>query len=107
MQVLYDFSGEPGSAELTITAGQTLTVTRRDVGEGWWEGANEQGKTGLFPAAYVEVQSWLYHSTLYIRKFLFEYRFMFGEGGGRENTLNQKYGKGPTLSILTLWVTVF
>lgn len=57
MQVLYDFSGEPGSAELTITAGQTLTVIRRDVGEGWWEGANEQGKTGLFPAAYVEVCS--------------------------------------------------
>ncbi|XP_071440227.1 sorting nexin lst-4 [Hetaerina americana] len=51
---LYDFDGEPGSAELTIRTGQVLRVTRRDVGEGWWEGTNEQGRTGLFPAAYVE-----------------------------------------------------
>lgn len=53
-KALYDFSGEPNTAELTITAGEVLTVTRKDVGEGWWEGTNLQGKTGLFPAAYVE-----------------------------------------------------
>lgn len=53
-RALYDFHGEPNTAELTITSGEVLTVTRKDVGEGWWEGSNLQGKTGLFPAAYVE-----------------------------------------------------
>jgi sorting nexin-9/18/33 len=55
VQALYDFKGEPGSAELSIVAGEVLTVTRQDVGEGWWEGTNQKGQTGLFPAAYVEV----------------------------------------------------
>lgn len=54
VQALYDFSGEPGSSELSITEGEVLTVTRQDVGEGWWEGTNESGQTGLFPAAYVK-----------------------------------------------------
>ncbi|KAL1110383.1 hypothetical protein AAG570_007914 [Ranatra chinensis] len=54
VQALYDFTGEPGSAELTISAGEVLTVTRQDVGEGWWEGTNQNGQSGLFPAAYVE-----------------------------------------------------
>lgn len=53
-RALYDFKGEPNTAELSITAGETLIVTRKDVGEGWWEGCNSQGQTGLFPAAYVE-----------------------------------------------------
>jgi len=52
--VLYDFVGEPGSSELSVTAGETLLVTRQDVGEGWWEGTSASGRTGLFPAAYVE-----------------------------------------------------
>ncbi|XP_025196815.1 sorting nexin lst-4 [Melanaphis sacchari] len=52
--VLYDFVGEPGSSELSVTAGETLLVSRKDVGEGWWEGTNTSGRTGLFPAAYVE-----------------------------------------------------
>jgi len=47
--------GEPGSSELSVTAGETLLVTRQDVGEGWWEGTSASGRTGLFPAAYVEV----------------------------------------------------
>ena len=55
-QVLYDFEGQPGTAELTIVAGETLTVSNKDVGEGWWEGFNHQGQCGIFPAAYVEVQ---------------------------------------------------
>lgn len=54
VRVLYDFSGEPNTSELTIGAGEVLSVTRTDVGEGWWEGTNAQGRTGLFPAAYVE-----------------------------------------------------
>ena len=55
VKALYDFSGEPNTSELTITTGEVLTITRTDVGEGWWEGTNSAGKTGLFPAAYVEV----------------------------------------------------
>lgn len=51
---LYDFTGEPNTAELSISAGQILTVIRTDVGEGWWEGINESGRSGLFPQAYVE-----------------------------------------------------
>lgn len=52
---MYDFHAEPGSAEIDIVTGEILTVTRKDVGEGWWEGTNQSGQTGLFPAAYVEV----------------------------------------------------
>ncbi|KAK9870356.1 hypothetical protein WA026_006441 [Henosepilachna vigintioctopunctata] len=51
---LYDFTGEPNTAELSISAGQILTVIRTDVGEGWWEGINDNGRSGLFPQAYVE-----------------------------------------------------
>ncbi|KAI5726531.1 hypothetical protein M8J76_004352 [Diaphorina citri] len=54
VQALYDFTAEPGSAEIDIVTGEILTVTRKDVGEGWWEGTNQSGQTGLFPAAYVE-----------------------------------------------------
>lgn len=54
VKVLYDFHGEPNTAEMTVNAGEILTVTRTDVGEGWWEGLNSQGVSGLFPEAYVE-----------------------------------------------------
>lgn len=53
-RALYDFIGEPDSAEMSISAGDILTVTRTDVGEGWWEGLHQNGKSGLFPEAYVE-----------------------------------------------------
>lgn len=52
---LYDFNAQPGSGELSIVAGDTLTITRQDVGEGWWEGINNKGETGLFPEGYVEI----------------------------------------------------
>lgn len=54
-KALYDFSGEPNTAEMSITSGEILTILRQDVGEGWWEGRNAIGKEGLFPAAYVEL----------------------------------------------------
>lgn len=54
VRALYDFSGEPNTSEISIVSGEVLTVTRQDVGEGWWEGTNSRGQTGLFPAAYVE-----------------------------------------------------
>ncbi|KAI8040732.1 hypothetical protein M5D96_006675 [Drosophila gunungcola] len=57
VRAMYDFSGEPGSSELSIATGDVLSVTRSDVGEGWWEGKNARGQVGLFPAAYVEVMS--------------------------------------------------
>uniref|UniRef100_A0A1A9VED9 Sorting nexin n=1 Tax=Glossina austeni TaxID=7395 RepID=A0A1A9VED9_GLOAU len=57
VRVLYEFAGEAGSTEISISVGEILTVTRTDVGEGWWEGKNSRGDIGLFPAAYVEVMS--------------------------------------------------
>ncbi|RWS28411.1 sorting nexin lst-4-like protein [Leptotrombidium deliense] len=57
VKVLYDFQSQPGSGELTIQTDEILTVTRQDVGEGWWEGLNSKGESGLFPAGYVETIS--------------------------------------------------
>lgn len=53
VQALYDFSGEPGTTEMSITSGEILTLLNTEIGEGWWEGKNGKGETGLFPAAYV------------------------------------------------------
>ena len=55
VQALYDFDAQPGTGELSLNSGDILTVTRKDVGEGWWEGTNAKGESGLFPEAYVEV----------------------------------------------------
>lgn len=57
VKALYEFSGEPNSSEISISAGEVLQVTRTDVGEGWWEGKKTNGVVGLFPEAYVEVMS--------------------------------------------------
>lgn len=57
VKALYEFSGEPNSSEISISAGEILQVTRTDVGEGWWEGKKTNGVVGLFPEAYVEVMS--------------------------------------------------
>ncbi|XP_031641115.1 sorting nexin lst-4 [Contarinia nasturtii] len=55
VKALYDFTGEPNTSEISIEAGEVLILTRTDVGEGWWEGTNVRGQTGLFPEAYVEI----------------------------------------------------
>lgn len=55
VQALYAFSGEPNTSEISIESGEILVLTRTDVGEGWWEGTNSKGQTGLFPEAYVEI----------------------------------------------------
>ncbi|XP_026675152.1 sorting nexin lst-4 [Ceratina calcarata] len=55
VRALYDFTGEPGTAELSIIAGEVLTVMRDNVGDGWCEGFNQNGKSGLFPVAYVQI----------------------------------------------------
>lgn len=44
---LYDFVS-------IYSAGEILTVTDTDVGNGWWEGMNSKGQRGIFPASYVE-----------------------------------------------------
>ena len=54
---MYDFDAQPGTGELSINAGDILTVSRTDVGDGWWEGTNARGESGLFPEAYVEVRN--------------------------------------------------
>lgn len=44
--------------KLTLTQqGETIDVTRMDVGGGWWEGMID-GVVGLFPEGYVELVSW-------------------------------------------------
>ncbi|XP_026748285.1 sorting nexin lst-4 isoform X1 [Galleria mellonella] len=53
VQALYDFTGDPGTTEMSIASGEILTLINTDIGEGWWEGRNAKGETGLFPAAYV------------------------------------------------------
>lgn len=40
---------------MSIVAGEILTVMRDNVGDGWCEGYNQKGQSGLFPAAYVQV----------------------------------------------------
>uniref|UniRef100_A0A6G1SCP8 Sorting nexin-33 n=1 Tax=Aceria tosichella TaxID=561515 RepID=A0A6G1SCP8_9ACAR len=53
-RVLFDFPAQPDTSELNIREGEILTVLSKDVGEGWWEGTNDRGERGLFPASYVE-----------------------------------------------------
>ena len=55
VQALYHFQGHPGAGELTLTPGDIYTVTRTDIGDGWLEGKNSRGESGIFPEAYVEV----------------------------------------------------
>lgn len=55
VRVLYDFEGDVSSGELVVYTDEILTVTRTDVGDGWWEGISRDGTRGLFPEAYVEL----------------------------------------------------
>lgn len=53
-KALYDF--EPQAAgEISIWANETVTIINKNVGEGWCEGINSRGETGLFPEDYVEI----------------------------------------------------
>jgi len=54
VRALYDFHAQPGSSELNISQNEVLTVLNKDIGEGWWEGINDRGERGLFPAGFVE-----------------------------------------------------
>ena len=54
VKVLYDFAADPEFGELPVTTGEILTVTNKDVGEGWWYGTNVNGEAGIFPMDYVK-----------------------------------------------------
>uniref|UniRef100_H2ZEV1 Sorting nexin n=1 Tax=Ciona savignyi TaxID=51511 RepID=H2ZEV1_CIOSA len=51
---LYDFDGDVNNGELCFSSGEIITVTNKEVGEGWWEGHKADGTVGLFPETYVE-----------------------------------------------------
>ena len=53
--VLYNFSGLPESGEITLHEGEVVTVKNKNIGEGWWEGVTADGRSGLFPEAYVQL----------------------------------------------------
>ncbi|XP_056322329.1 sorting nexin-18b [Danio aesculapii] len=53
-RALYDFTSEnPG--EISVTENEVLTLCSEEVVDGWLEGTNSRGETGLFPASYVEI----------------------------------------------------
>ncbi|XP_051973283.1 sorting nexin-18-like [Xyrauchen texanus] len=53
-RALYDFISEnPG--EISVTENELLTLCNEEVVDGWLEGTNSRGETGLFPASYVEI----------------------------------------------------
>lgn len=52
-KVLYNFNAET-DCELTIKENEELTVTDKNVGEGWWSARNSTGQSGMIPMSYVE-----------------------------------------------------
>lgn len=52
---IYDFDGIPDNGEISLREGDIVTVLKRDVGDGWWEGMTPSGESGLFPESYVEL----------------------------------------------------
>ncbi|XP_062869970.1 sorting nexin-18b [Trichomycterus rosablanca] len=53
-KALYDFVSEnPG--EISVVENEVLTLYSEDVVDGWLEGTNSRGESGLFPASYVEI----------------------------------------------------
>ena len=55
VKALYDFEAQPENGELNVTTGDIITVTNQDLGDGWWQGTNENGESGFFPEAFVEI----------------------------------------------------
>ena len=53
VEALYDWNAvQPG--DLTMKKGDVITVTRRQEGDGWWEG-ELNAERGYFPSNYVKV----------------------------------------------------
>ena len=53
-KVLYDFEAQTEHGEINIKAGEVVSVTSQDAGEGWYTGTNAKGEHGLFPKDFVE-----------------------------------------------------
>ncbi|XP_038623330.1 sorting nexin-33 isoform X2 [Tachyglossus aculeatus] len=53
-RALYDFQSE-NKEEISIQQGEELVVFSEHSLDGWLQGQNSRGQTGLFPASYVEV----------------------------------------------------
>jgi len=52
---LYDFVAE-NSSEVSLRAGDVITLTRAVAGEDWWSGQLADGSSGLFPSTYVQLK---------------------------------------------------
>lgn len=50
---LHDFDAE-NPDEVSFKAGETIVIVEKDdaYGDGWWQGTNPRGETGLFPFSY-------------------------------------------------------
>ncbi|VDP91900.1 unnamed protein product [Echinostoma caproni] len=52
-RVIYDFSAQ-AEGELSVAAGEEVTITDQSVGAGWWRAQNDFGRDGLVPSSFVE-----------------------------------------------------
>ncbi|KAJ3038122.1 hypothetical protein HK097_003278, partial [Rhizophlyctis rosea] len=52
---LYDYAAEEAN-EVSLQEGERITNIVQ-IDEGWWQGTNSRGETGLFPANYVELEA--------------------------------------------------
>ncbi|PWN42971.1 hypothetical protein IE81DRAFT_322899 [Ceraceosorus guamensis] len=59
---LHDFEAE-NPDEVSFQAGQAVLVVEKDdaYGDGWWQGTNNKGETGLFPFSYTTFDKELAH----------------------------------------------
>ncbi|KAK9898248.1 hypothetical protein P389DRAFT_30981 [Cystobasidium minutum MCA 4210] len=55
-KAIYDYDAQSAS-QLSITAGESLTVITPDKGNGWTKVSNEQGQTGICPTNYLNMRS--------------------------------------------------
>lgn len=52
-RILYDFDGEPNTDELSVKAGDEVSVVGSD--DGGWIQVSLNGKQGFVPTAYVDL----------------------------------------------------
>eukprot|EP00091_Calanus_sinicus_P025503 TRINITY_DN9767_c0_g1_i1.p1 TRINITY_DN9767_c0_g1~~TRINITY_DN9767_c0_g1_i1.p1 ORF type:complete len:145 (-),score=29.03 TRINITY_DN9767_c0_g1_i1:161-595(-) len=52
-KVIYDFEAV-GDGELTVRAGDIVTITNNNVGQGWLYGVGVDGREGIVPEGYLE-----------------------------------------------------